>query len=125
MTVEELASRVGVANGARVTLWERGSEQPKPHLIPRLAKVLRVDPSSMLALTHASPDLSALRMMAGLSRDELAGAAHLSKMTYNRLERGIGVRGPSRSVVQALAAALGASEAAVLASIERSRRDAD
>ena len=45
--------------------------------------------------------LTDLRLARGLSRAELSEAAGLSKMTYHRLEHGVGTRTPDQATLSA------------------------
>jgi transcriptional regulator with XRE-family HTH domain len=121
LTQPGLALALGVSGGTRVWLWERGAEQPRPKFIPALAKILGVKPLRLLEGDPERPTISALRLAAGLTRDEVWERARITKMTYHRIDRGVGVRAPDPSVVRAVAAVLGISEGETLAAIERAR----
>jgi len=116
-----LASRIGAASGQRVWQWERGAEQPRPHFIPQLAKALGVDPLELLDGDPSRPTISALRLAAGLTRDDIQARAMITKMTYNRIDRGVGARPPDPSIVRSLAGVLRVSADQVAAAIERAR----
>jgi transcriptional regulator with XRE-family HTH domain len=112
---------IGASSKQRVWQWERGAEQPRPRYVPELAKVLAVAPLELLDGDQSRPTISALRLAAGLTRDEVWQRAAIAKMTYNRIDRGIGRRPPDPSIVRSLAMVLGATEGEVLAAIERAR----
>jgi len=116
-----LALKIGASSGQRIWQWERGAEQPRPHFIPELAKVLDVAPLELLDGDPRRPTISALRLAVGLTRDEVLARARITKMTYNRIDRGVGARPPAPSIVRALAGVLGVTENEVVAAIERAR----
>ena len=102
----ELALAIGVSTAERIARWERGEEQPRPQFIPLLADVVAVAPIELLDGDPEKPDLARLRLAAGLTVVELAERVGLSKMTYNRIERGTPVQTLSPDTVKALAATL-------------------
>ncbi len=116
-----LARMIGASSKQRIWQWERGAEQPRPRYVPELAKALAIAPLELLDGDQSRPTISALRLAAGLTRDEVWQRAAIAKMTYNRIERGIGTRRPDRSIVRSLATVLGATEGEVLAAIEHAR----
>jgi transcriptional regulator with XRE-family HTH domain len=122
LTQEALALEVGVSGGTRIWHWEQGSEQPKPRFIPILAKVLGVQPLDLLDGDPASPTISALRLCSGLTREDVWERASLAKMTYHRIDRGVGVRTPNPDLVRAIAGVLGRSVDETAAAIEQARR---
>lgn len=117
-----LAQIIGASSKQRIWQWERGAEQPRPKYIPALAKVLNVAPLELLDADPGQPTISALRIAAGLTRDEVWQHAAIAKMTYNRIDRGVGRRAPDPSIVHSLAEVLDASDDAILAAIERARQ---
>jgi transcriptional regulator with XRE-family HTH domain len=121
LTQPALALQLGVSGGTRVWLWERGAEQPRPKFVPLMAKILGVEPLKLLDGDPARPTISALRLAAGLTRDEVWEQARITRMTYHRIDRGVGVRTPDPSVVRALATLLDHSTADTLAAIQRAR----
>jgi transcriptional regulator with XRE-family HTH domain len=120
-TQDALALEIGVSSGQRIWQWERGAEQPKPKFVPQLAKVLGVDPMALLDGDPERPTISALRLAAGLTRDEVWAAAQVTKMTYHRIDRGVGIRPLAPSVVHAIAQVIGVSEQDIVAAIDRAR----
>ena len=90
LTQSELARELGLSSGTRVSLWERGAEQPRPRFIPELARLLGVAPLDLLVGDPDEPIISALRLAAGLTRDEVWERAQIAKMTYHRIDRGVG-----------------------------------
>jgi len=64
-----------------------------------------------------------LRLAAGLTRDDVWERAAITKMTYNRIDRGVGARQPDPSIVRALAQVLRKTEDEILAAIERARAE--
>jgi transcriptional regulator with XRE-family HTH domain len=123
LTLREVAAVVGVASGARVGAWERGLEQPNARFIPLLSMAVSVPTTVLLVTEGRNPRLTDLRLAKGLSRAELAIAAGLSKMTYHRLEHGVGTRTPDGRTLSALASALSVSSDDVVEAIFRTRTD--
>jgi transcriptional regulator with XRE-family HTH domain len=120
LTQHQLARLVGVAGGERVSRWELGTSEPRPDLLVRLAKALRIRSLDLLKV-EAGVDLRALRFAAGLSVDEVADAALVSKRTYMRWETGRWKRRPGRTQTDRLASALRVRQALVLEALDRSR----
>ncbi len=118
-----LALEIGASSKQRIWQWERGAEQPRPRYIPELAKALDVEPLELLDGNPAQPTISALRLAAGLTRDDVWERAAITKMTYNRIDRGVGARQPDPSIVRALAQVLRKTEDEILAAIERARAE--
>ena len=116
-----LALMIGASSKQRIWQWERGAEQPRPRYVPELAKALAIAPLELLVGDQSQPTISALRLAAGLTRDEVWQRATIAKMTYHRIDRGIGTRLPDLSIVRSLAAVLGVTEGEILAAIERAR----
>ena len=123
LTRAQVAARLDVAAADPVRIWETGVEQPRPALIPRLAALVDVAALDLLEGAGDPPSLSALRLMAGLSRaDVVAAATTLTKMTYVRLDAGVGARRlPPPAVVAELADVLGVSPGAVVDGIVSAR----
>jgi transcriptional regulator with XRE-family HTH domain len=121
LTQPALAAELGVASATRIWLWERGAEQPRPKFVPQMAKILGIKPLNLLEGDPTRPSISALRLAAGLTREEVWGRARITKMTYYRIDRGVGVRSPDPSVVRALATVFGIGESETLAAIKRAR----
>ena len=123
LTQHQLARLVGVAGGERVSRWELGTSEPRPEILLRLARVLKLRALELLDVEHGV-DLRALRFAAGLSTDDVAAAAHLSKRTYVRWESGHWTRPPDPAQMQALASALRSTPPALLEALERTRDSA-
>jgi transcriptional regulator with XRE-family HTH domain len=117
-----LAQMIGASSKQRVWQWERGAEQPRPKYVPELAKALNVDPLELLDGDPDQATISALRIAAGLTRDDVWQQAAIAKMTYNRIDRGVGKRAPAPSIVHSLAEVLDVSDDTLLAAIERARQ---
>jgi DNA-binding XRE family transcriptional regulator len=100
---------------------ERGLEQPNARFIPLLARAVNVPTTALLVGEGRNPGLIELRVARGLSGVELAEAAGLSKMTYYRLEQGVGTRTPDRHALSALASALGVPIDDVVGAIVQTR----
>lgn len=121
LTQHQLARLVGVAGGERVSRWERGTSEPRPDILVRLAETLGLTPFALLDTDPASPDLRALRLAAGLTATEVAVRAHVAKPTYERWEAGHWKRLPSRENLRDLARGLSVTVAATIAAFERTR----
>ena len=104
LTQAEVATRVGVRDGARVGAWERGDEQPSPGNVPRLAAALGVRTAELFDVS-AAPCLAVLRRIAGLTLMKLAGSAGMPYARCQRLEKGL--LSPTDDDAVRLAAALG------------------
>lgn len=107
MSREQLAVAVRVADEYRVELWEQGVERPQARVIPLLAANLAIDALSLLDGDPRDPDLTHLRVAAGLSLTEMAKRVGLPITSYHRLERrGASRRGLAEATARAIAAAL-------------------
>lgn len=115
----QLATAVGVSDQNRISLWERGLEQPRPGLVPRIAQALGVAAIDLYTVGPDGADLQVLRLAAGLTVSELAHRAGLAHIRYWRIETG---RAPTDHEVTQLAAALGISASKLRKSLP-SRRD--
>lgn len=103
-----LAAAIHITDEDRVGLWERGEARPQPRVIPLLAQALRIDPLALLGGTSDTPDLTRLRVAAGMSLQDMAARVGLPVSSYHRLERRGSPRdGLEPERVRALAAALG------------------
>ena len=123
LTLNEVAEVVGVADGARVSAWEYGLEQPHPSFIPKLAKAVNLPVTALLVGKGLKPRLADLRLAKGLTLSELAANAGIPRTTCHRLEQGVGIRTPDQATLSALALALDSSRDAVLTAILRVRAD--
>ena len=121
LTQHELARLVGVAGGERISRWELGTSEPRPDILVRLAKVLKTPPLELLHVETGS-DLRGLRFAAGLSVDEVAANAHMSKRTYIRWESGKWKRLPSPGQIDSLADALKVSESTLVQALQSTRQ---
>ena len=119
---EDVAQALGLSSAARVRLWETGLETPRPRLVPKLAKVLTVDPLHLLDADPEDPPLVALRIAAGKATTDMV-APGMSVMTYVRLEDGRSTIDPPGEVIEQLGTLLSAPPTLVRAAIKRSRRD--
>ena len=121
LTQLQLATRVGVVGGERISSWERGLSRPRtPKVLHAVARALRVKPESLLAEPVDGTDLRYLRFVAGLSTAELAKKVGVSAATVQRWESGRRTRTLPTDVVKLLAKALGVPAAVARAAIERS-----
>lgn len=107
LTQHELARLVGVAGGERVSRWELGVTEPRPHHLVSLAKLLGLPVSGLLSVSHGAKDLRFLRLEVGLSTTELAERAGVEAVTYQRWESGVVRRLPRPEALEALARVLG------------------
>lgn len=87
MSQRALAATINVADGDRVGLWERGEARPQARVVPLIAAALGVDPLSLLAGDSAEPDLTRIRVAAGLNLKDMAARTGLAITSYHRLER--------------------------------------
>lgn len=87
LSVPDLAAQLGVTPAA-VYRWENGETLPRPGTFQRLAVLLGVPAEQLLGAQGRALSLFEARLCAGLSTQELAQAAGMAMMTYNRLERG-------------------------------------
>lgn len=110
LTQHELARLVGAAGGERVSRWERGTSEPRPDFVVKLARALKLDAVELLDLgTQSSPDLRALRILAGLSVRDAAARVYVSQPNYKRWEAGAFVRPLTTRNLTALAQAFDVS----------------
>ncbi|KAB7740336.1 helix-turn-helix domain-containing protein [Nostocoides sp. F2B08] len=120
LTQLQLALRIGVVGGERISSWERGLSRPRtPAMLHALARALDVPATSLLAVTDEGPDLRWLRFAAGLSAAELAHAAGVSVTTIHRWENGQLERPLPSDVLADLATALKTSTAQVDAAVNQ------
>ncbi|MGH8960060.1 MAG: helix-turn-helix domain-containing protein [Jatrophihabitantaceae bacterium] len=103
-----LASAIHLVDEDRVGLWERGAARPHARLIPLIARHLHVEPLTLVTGPTDAPDLTRLRVAAGLSLQEMASRAGLPLSSYHRLEkRGAPQGGLQRDIARAIATAVG------------------
>lgn len=120
LTQLQLAHRVGVVGGERISSWERGLSRPRtPVALHALAKALKVSPISLLVEPAHGPDLRWLRFAAGLSTAELAERTGTSVTTVHRWENGQLQRALPTELIRALAQALRVSPGQVRQAIYR------
>jgi len=113
LSQNDLARRLGLAGGGRISRWERGEARPRsPHLLHELADVLQIPPATLLVPSKDGPTLRWLRFAAGLSVAELAAATHAAVPTIKRWEAE-GLARPNERTVTALVRALDSTEAVI------------
>lgn len=113
LSQNDLARRVGVAGGSRISRWERGEARPRtPHILHAIATALEVEASSLLVPPENGPNLRWLRFAAGVTVGQLAEATNAAISTVKRWEA-VGLAHPSEATVAALAVALHAAPADV------------
>jgi len=87
LSQNELARRVGLAAGDRISRWERGEARPRsPRTLHDVARALGVDARGLLLPPESGPNLRWLRFAAGLSVEELAAATNSGVSTVKRWE---------------------------------------
>ena len=119
MSQNDLARRVGMSSGTRVSRWERGEARPRsPKILHDIAAVFEVDASSLLVPPVDGPDLRWLRFAAGLTVAQLAEATHSAISTVKRWEAE-GLLAPSETTVHVLATALHATPADIRHALRR------
>jgi transcriptional regulator with XRE-family HTH domain len=123
MSQRALAAAIDLVDADRVGMWERGEARPHARLIPLIAHQLRIDPLTLLDGRSDTPDLTRLRVAAGLSLQDMAARTGMPVTSYHRLEnRGAPQGGLPAGTAKAIAATLGISTARVIALLARSRR---
>jgi transcriptional regulator with XRE-family HTH domain len=118
----DLAAGLGT-HRPRISLWERGVEQPQVRYLPALAATLRVDALSLLDVDEQDPPLAALRMAAGLTVPEVVQATGIPYSTYYRVESGNVATEPSPRLLRVIAETLRTSAGRLELAAARSRRD--
>jgi Predicted transcription factor, homolog of eukaryotic MBF1 len=122
LTQHQLANRIGVAGGERVSRWELGTSTPTPAILSKLAKVLGVRIADLLADVDGPADLRLLRLEAGYGSRETARRAHVAAATYIRWEAGAFSRMPADAELTPLARVLGVRLKVLRDALEESRR---
>lgn len=98
---------------------------PRPGTLRRVAEVLEVEPIELLAIDGAEGlALRELRVIRGMSLQELAGAVNASPSTVRRWENGDFGRQPAGDAVRALARALNVPGVRVETALMLARRNA-
>lgn len=123
LTQSDLARKIGVVGGERVSRWELGRSQPRPDLLVRMAQELGIRPRQLVSTAGSVPDLRALRLAAGLDAYEVANAVHLSLPTYRKWEQGRWGQLPPAATVTALAKTLRSSPAEVERAFRSARQE--
>jgi len=119
LSQNELARRLGMTSGQRISLWERGLARPRTReLLHAAARAVGVPARSLLVAPEDGLTLRWLRFAAGVSVPTLAAAVHVSAVTVRRWEAGSGAM-PSGRTVAALARALRVPTADVRAALDR------
>lgn len=114
LTQEELARLVGVRDIGRISVWERGIDQPGPAVIPRLAQALGVDPSELFDSSEES--LEVMRRAAGLTLMALGERTGLGYKRVRRIERGL--TSPAPDDIDRLASTLGVTQTRVRSALQ-------
>ncbi len=122
MTQSDLARRIGVVGGERVSRWELGRSQPRPDLLVRMAEELDLRPGQLILAASSVPDLRALRLAAGLDAYEVVEAVHLSLPTYRKWEQGRWGRMPTTGTLATLARTFKVSRSEVEQAFHAARR---
>lgn len=121
LTQHELARLIGTAGGEHVSRWELGTTVPRPGALRRIAEVLEVNIADLLKPVSHGPDLCRLRLLAGMSANELARQTHISVSTIRRWEAGRLERIPSEETLGPVAEALGVGVTDVGRALRRAR----
>lgn len=121
LTQHELARLIGTAGGEHVSRWELGATTPRPGALRRIAEVLEMDVVELLRPVSQGPDLCRLRLLAGMSANELAHRTHISLSTIRRWEAGRFERIPSEETLSTVAEALGVGVADIERALRRGR----
>lgn len=120
LTQHELARRIGVVGGERISMWERGDARPRsPRLLHALAKEIGLGARDLLVEPDGGPTLRWYRFIAGLSLEEVAAAAHVSTASLKRWEAQGCRRAPATGTIEMLATVLNVAPAAVSAALHR------
>lgn len=120
LTQQQLADALGVSK-PRVSEWERGHTEPRASRLPAVARAVGVDPLQLVAEDYDHLDLEALRMAAGLSRQDLAAAIGMTLPRYQRLESGERASDPPDEFVPLLARVLSVPEVTVRLAADNAR----
>lgn len=102
--------------------YEKGRERPGIEVLGDLARALEVDPLALTTATPATVTLADLRARAGLTKSALATRVGLGRYMWDQIERGKRTLQPG--VVPVAASALGVSERALRAALQRGIRAA-
>lgn len=121
LSQHELGVLVGVSGAGQVWRWESGTAEPRAKSIRKLAEVLGLQTRELLRQPEAGPDLRWLRLVRGMSAQEVATATSASKEAYLRWESGRWTRPPSQRALQRLGEALGVTLEEVTEALKRSR----
>ena len=109
LSQNQLARQAGLADGGRVSKWERGEARPRnPQTLHSLARALDTDPRNLLLMPPEGPSLRWLRFAAGLSVAQLASATNSAVSTIKRWEAE-GLVSPSEATLTVLASVLSTS----------------
>jgi transcriptional regulator with XRE-family HTH domain len=114
----ELSSVSGVA-AATIGAWETGRSRPSPSTLAAVAVALGVQVGDLAPVPESDLHLADLRFQVGLTQQELASAAGISKGIYPVIESGH--REPTDQEVAALAAALSVEPELVATVWQRTR----
>ncbi|WP_137122974.1 helix-turn-helix domain-containing protein [Segeticoccus rhizosphaerae] len=125
LTQHQLAHRLGVAGGERVSRWELGLSTPRAESLAELAHVLGIQVDDLLQPPPILPTLRVLRLRYGFGGRDLARRAHMPFATYMRWESGSIRHTPSDTSLAPLALALGAEVALVRTAVDNSRHAAE
>ncbi len=106
-----------MAGPERISAWEHETNGPHVSQIPILARVLDVEPGSLLGCDKSPRHLRDLRWAAGWTVSQVADALYVGRNTYLRWETGERPFPDRRQVSRQLADALGTSEEVVRAAV--------
>ncbi len=120
LSQSELARRLGLADGNRISRWERGTAVPRAPRVADLARTLCAPAEELLRAPASDPSLRWLRYAAGLSVPEVAALVGCPVSTVRNWETQ-GLKAPNEETVLALAAALSTSSGRVRAALRAPR----
>lgn len=111
--------RLAEIDETTILRWETGHGAPQPDLLARAAQVLEVDMDQLVVIAPAERTLADLRVLAGLTQQQLGSRVGTSYQTVSRVERGQSRL--SESLADRIASAVGVDRATVLDTHQRVR----
>ena len=99
--------------------WETRHVAPQPDLLARTAKVLAVEMDQLVIIATAERTLADLRVLAGLTQEQLGSRIGTSYQTVSRVERG--QTRLSEDLADRIAGAVGVDRATVIDAHRRAR----
>ncbi|HEY5857735.1 MAG TPA: helix-turn-helix transcriptional regulator [Aldersonia sp.] len=99
--------------------WETGHGAPQPDLLARTAKILEIELDQLVVIDPAERTLADLRVLAGLTQQQLGSRIGTSYQTVSRVERGQSRL--SDTLADRIAGAVGVDRAIVVDAHQRTR----